>query len=169
MQDHLFPVFSSSNRVSRIVLHRTGRFQRMASVCSSRPMWSAPVVSTHLSLCDGFLRIVGNMVKFSVFRRWPILTVQNYRGLIGPARQFGIGMMYNPILYWLLVGAVLPVPFYLLGRRYPNSWLQYVNIPVLFTGAVYMPPATGINYSSWFLFGFIFRKPSITFALDWRN
>lgn len=49
------------------------------------------------------------------------------------------------------------MPFWLLGRRYPNSWLKYVNIPVLLTGPSFMPPATGINYSSWFLFGFIFR------------
>lgn len=92
-----------------------------------------------------------------------------FRGLIGPARQFAVGMMYNPILYWLLIGLVLPIPFYFLGKRYPNSWLQYVNIPVIFAGAVYMPPATGINYSSWFLFGFIFRKPLISGVANFRS
>jgi hypothetical protein len=88
------------------------------------------------------------------------------RGLIGPARQFGIGMTYNPILWAILGGALLPIPFWLLGRKYPNSWLKYVNIPVLLTGATYMPPATGINYSSWFLFGFIFRTSLPIPALD---
>ncbi len=75
-------------------------------------------------------------------------------------------MTYNPILWAILGGALLPIPFWLLGRKYPNSWLKYVNIPVLLTGATYMPPATGINYSSWFLFGFIFRTSLPIPALD---
>ncbi|GAA6022043.1 hypothetical protein JCM10207_001028 [Rhodosporidiobolus poonsookiae] len=79
-------------------------------------------------------------------------------GLIGPARIFSIGRMYNPILYWLLAGAVLPVFTWLLTRRFPKStWLPYVSVPVALSGAVYMPPATGINYSAWFLVGFIFQ------------
>ncbi|GAA5828625.1 hypothetical protein JCM11251_000877 [Rhodosporidiobolus azoricus] len=79
-------------------------------------------------------------------------------GLIGPARQFAIGDMYNPILYWLLAGAVLPVLTWLLARRFPHSsWIPYINVPVALTGAVFMPPATGINFSSWFLVGFIFQ------------
>lgn len=73
-------------------------------------------------------------------------------------------MVYNPILWWLLVGAVLPIPFWLLNLKYPKSWLKYVNIPVLLAGATYMPPASGINYSSWFLLGFIFRA-----FLPWRR
>lgn len=79
------------------------------------------------------------------------------RGLIGPARQFSIGKLYNPVLYWLLVGAVLPVPFWFLSRRYPNSWLKYVNIPVLLTGAEFLPPATGINFTSWIAFAAVFQ------------
>lgn len=83
------------------------------------------------------------------------------RGLIGPARQFSIGKLYNPVLYWLLVGAVLPVPFWFLSRRYPNSWLKYVNIPVLLTGAEFLPPATGINFTSWIAFAAVFRTLSM--------
>ncbi|KAL8279558.1 hypothetical protein RQP46_008120 [Phenoliferia psychrophenolica] len=78
-------------------------------------------------------------------------------GLVGPARQFGHGMMYNPILWSMGIGAVLPFPFWYLSRRYPNHWVSKVNIPVLLTGATFMPPATGINYSSWILVGFIFQ------------
>lgn len=44
-----------------------------------------------------------------------------------------------------------------LTKRYPNTWVAYINVPVALTGAIFMPPATGINFSSWFLFGFIFR------------
>ncbi|KAH8922321.1 OPT-domain-containing protein [Atractiella rhizophila] len=78
-------------------------------------------------------------------------------GLIGPARQFGKGALYNSQLYFLLVGVFLPIPFYFASKRWPNSWVKYVNIPVSLVGASYIPPATGINYSSWFLVGFIFQ------------
>lgn len=83
-----------------------------------------------------------------------------HRGLVGPARQFSSGGTYSALPYLLVFGALLPIPFWLLGRRYPNSWIKYVNIPVMIGGATYMPPATGINYSSWFVVGFIFRSSS---------
>ncbi|ORY88573.1 OPT oligopeptide transporter [Leucosporidium creatinivorum] len=78
-------------------------------------------------------------------------------GLVGPARQFGIGHLYNPILWWLLAGAIAPVVSWALTKRYPNTWVEYINVPVALTGAIFMPPATGINFSSWFLFGFVFQ------------
>ncbi|GAA5917002.1 hypothetical protein JCM6882_001299 [Rhodosporidiobolus microsporus] len=99
-------------------------------------------------------------------RQEALLTCPNVRvmysssvvwGLIGPARQFAPGKMYNPILYWLLAGAILPILTWLLARRYPNSWVSHINVPVALAGAVFMPPATGINFSSWFLVGFIFQ------------
>ncbi|GAA5877802.1 hypothetical protein JCM16303_000242 [Sporobolomyces ruberrimus] len=78
-------------------------------------------------------------------------------GLIGPARQFSPGQMYHPILYWLLAGAALPVLTWTLARRFPKTILRSVNVPVALTGAILMPPATGINFSSWFLVGFVFQ------------
>jgi len=78
-------------------------------------------------------------------------------GGVGPKRLFSPGGMYNPLLWGFLVGAVLPVPFYLLARRYPLSLWRYVNIPVFFAGVGAMPPASGINYSSWIMAGFTFQ------------
>ncbi|BGP43973.1 hypothetical protein JCM10450v2_008189 [Rhodotorula kratochvilovae] len=78
-------------------------------------------------------------------------------GLVGPERQFNIGDYYNPILYWMLGGAVVPVFTWLASRRWRGSWIENVNIPVALAGIGLMPPATGINYSSWFLVGFIFQ------------
>jgi len=78
-------------------------------------------------------------------------------GLIGPARMFGIGQMYNPLMWSLLAGAILPVPFWFLTRRWPDSWVRHINVPIMLAGLVWIPPATGINYSSWFLVGFIFQ------------
>ncbi|KAF8161465.1 OPT oligopeptide transporter protein-domain-containing protein [Crassisporium funariophilum] len=78
-------------------------------------------------------------------------------GLIGPTRQFGTGSIYHPHLYAIIIGAFLPLPFYLYQRRYPNSWVRYVSTPVILTGVSAIPPATGINYSSWFLVGMVFQ------------
>lgn len=74
-------------------------------------------------------------------------------------------MMYSPILWSMGIGAVLPFPFWYLSRKYPQHWVSKVNIPVLLTGATFMPPATGINYSSWILVGFIFRPPCSRLSL----
>lgn len=65
--------------------------------------------------------------------------------------------MYSPQLYALLIGAFLPIPFYLWQRRFPKTRLKYINLPIMLNGCQYIPPATGINYSSWFLVAFIFQ------------
>ncbi|KAK0547256.1 hypothetical protein OC846_003273 [Tilletia horrida] len=78
-------------------------------------------------------------------------------GLIGPKLNFSQGQMYNNMLWFFLIGAVVPIPTYFLAKRYPRSFLRYVNWPVIFTATGFIPPATGINYSSWFLFGLIFQ------------
>jgi len=86
------------------------------------------------------------------------IAIGGRRGLIGPTRQFGTGTVYYGHLWALLVGALLPVPFWWWQRRFPNSRLKYISIPVFLNGPTFIPPATGINYSSWFLVGFIFRE-----------
>jgi len=78
-------------------------------------------------------------------------------GLIGPARQFGKGNVYHPELYALAIGAVLPIPFWWWQRKHPKSFMKYINIPVFLNGPTFIPPATGINYSSWFGVGMIFQ------------
>jgi OPT family small oligopeptide transporter len=78
-------------------------------------------------------------------------------GGVGPARLFSPGSMYHPLLYFFLIGAILPVPFYFLARRYPLSFWRYVNIPVFFSGVGILLPATGMNYASWAITGFIFN------------
>ena len=79
------------------------------------------------------------------------------RGLIGPSRQFGAGSIYHPQLYAIIIGMFLPFPFWLWKRRYPQSWIRWVNIPVVISGLSAIPPVTGINYSSWFLVRFVFQ------------
>ena len=87
----------------------------------------------------------------------PFATAALLWGGIGPARLFSPGAMYNPLLYFFLIGAFLPIPFYFLARRYPLSAWRYVNVPVIFAGISMLPPATGINYSAWFCVGAVFQ------------
>ena len=78
-------------------------------------------------------------------------------GGVGPQRIFSVGARYNSFLWFFFLGAVLPIPFYYLARRFPLSYWRYINIPVFFGGLSAMPPASGINYSSWLLVGFFFQ------------
>ena len=78
-------------------------------------------------------------------------------GGVGPKRLFSSGALYHPLLYFFLIGALLPIPFYYLARRFPTSFWRYVNVPVMMGTLEVIPPASGINLSSWFVFGAIFQ------------
>ncbi|KAH9955913.1 OPT oligopeptide transporter protein-domain-containing protein [Russula dissimulans] len=72
-------------------------------------------------------------------------------GGIGPKRLFSPGALYYPMLWGFLIGAVLPIPFYLLARRYPRSFWRYVNIPLALFAPLNVPSLSGPNYASWIL------------------
>ncbi|TFK24480.1 OPT oligopeptide transporter [Coprinopsis marcescibilis] len=78
-------------------------------------------------------------------------------GVIGPARQFSYGQVYYALVFFFLGGFVTPIIGYFLTKRWPNSWLRYVNFPVIYSGTGYMPPATASNYVPWAIVGFIFQ------------
>ncbi|KAF7306551.1 OPT oligopeptide transporter [Mycena indigotica] len=78
-------------------------------------------------------------------------------GGIGPERLFSSGGMYNALLYGFLFGALAPIPFYYLARRYPLSFWRYINIPVFCGGVAAIPAASAYNYAAWGLTGFIFN------------
>lgn len=65
------------------------------------------------------------------------------------------------------VGAVAPIPFYYLARRSPLSYWRYINVPVFFAGVSGIPPASGINYASWGIVGFIFNYFVRRFHFRW--
>ncbi|KAG0013579.1 hypothetical protein BGZ81_000951 [Podila clonocystis] len=80
-------------------------------------------------------------------------------GAIGPARAFGNkdGALYAPVQWGFLVGAVLPLIFWLLARKFPNvGWLKLVHWPVLLAATSYMPPYLPYMYSNGLFVGFIF-------------
>lgn len=80
------------------------------------------------------------------------------RGGIGVQRIFGTGALYHPLLWALLVGAFLPVPFWWLGRKYPKKFYKAVNWTVILNSITAIPPANGSNYAGFFIAGFVFRE-----------
>jgi hypothetical protein len=74
---------------------------------------------------------------------------------------------YYPLIFFFLIGALAPIPFYFLARKYPRSLWRYVNMPVFFNGVAFIPPANGINYASWFAVGFIFQWFMRRFHFRW--
>lgn len=77
-------------------------------------------------------------------------------GAIGPRHYFTNGIGYSSLLYFFIIGAVLPIPVYFLKRRYPNSLWRRVHIPLFLGGLNYLPPATGTSYGSWAVVGLTF-------------
>lgn len=65
--------------------------------------------------------------------------------------MFGPDTQYYIVLWALVIGFVLPVPFWLLYKKYPNVGFQYVNIPMILNGLTLMP---GPN-TSWITLSFV--------------
>lgn len=61
-------------------------------------------------------------------------------GAIGPRRIYGDTGIYHPLEWGFLVGALLPIPFYLLTKRFPGSWVRYIHVPLLLNGVLYYCP-----------------------------
>lgn len=79
-------------------------------------------------------------------------------GLIGPKRMFGSLGIYKAVNWFFLLGALAPVPFWVAHKLFPKTkWLLYINTPILIGATGIMPPATAVNYTSWFVVGFIFN------------
>ncbi|CAF1118335.1 unnamed protein product [Didymodactylos carnosus] len=78
--------------------------------------------------------------------------------LIDPRKMFGKDTIYAYMLWFLAIGAILPIFFWLLNKLYPNSkWLNYVHIPIMFSQLfliIYIP--IGL-FPSWFIVGFLFH------------
>ncbi|KAJ5114261.1 hypothetical protein NUU61_000020 [Penicillium alfredii] len=77
-------------------------------------------------------------------------------GAVGPRRYFSNHVGYLALLYFFIIGAILPIPVYFLSRRYPDSSWRRVHIPLFIGGLKHLPPATGMNYGSWAVVGLAF-------------
>ncbi|KAJ6605339.1 small oligopeptide transporter [Mycena vulgaris] len=120
-----------------------------------RPMFWSQVVAT----------IIAGTVQLGV-QAWMFTNIDNIcapdqrDGFICPSTEvFGTASIIwgiQALVFFFLVGAAAPLITWILNKRYPNSFLKYVN-PVIFNGTGLIPPATAINYVPWAGVGFIFQ------------
>ncbi|KAG0274032.1 hypothetical protein BGZ96_004556, partial [Linnemannia gamsii] len=89
-------------------------------------------------------------------------------GVVSPDLMFGPTSMYNAINYFFLIGFVLPIPFYYIKKFYPNSWLEFVHIPVLLNATGMMPPAQAFQYTNWLALGFAFQFFARRYRSEWH-
>jgi OPT family oligopeptide transporter len=78
-------------------------------------------------------------------------------GAVGPRKFFAPGASYRALLWFFLLGFLLPVAVYGLRRAFPRAkWLRRVHVPLFLGGMGYIPPASGTNYGAWVIVGLIF-------------
>ncbi|CAI9088189.1 OLC1v1022448C1 [Oldenlandia corymbosa var. corymbosa] len=79
-------------------------------------------------------------------------------GVIGPQKMFTKEGVYPQLNYFFLLGAVAPIPFWLLSRKYPEKkWLALINMPILLGATSNMPPARSIDFIMYGSVGIFFN------------
>jgi OPT family small oligopeptide transporter len=78
-------------------------------------------------------------------------------GVVGPARFFGPGALYRPLIWAFLIGTLAPIGLWLLARNNRKSILRKVNLAVVFGSLSWIPPATGLNFSVWAIVCYVFN------------
>ncbi|GMM36244.1 hypothetical protein DASC09_035690 [Saccharomycopsis crataegensis] len=78
-------------------------------------------------------------------------------GVIGPQKLFSQGQLYYGLMFFFIIGMILPFVNWLILRKWPNSPVKWLNWPVFFSGTGYIPPASPYNYGTWCMVGLIFN------------
>ncbi|XP_037491243.1 oligopeptide transporter 1 [Jatropha curcas] len=79
-------------------------------------------------------------------------------GVIGPLRMFGKLGVYYKISWFFLIGALAPVPVWLLSRKFPEKkWIKLIHMPIFLSATSGMPPARAVHYWSWGAVGVFFN------------
>jgi OPT family small oligopeptide transporter len=55
-------------------------------------------------------------------------TASIFWGVIGPQRLFSSGQLYHAVMVFFIIGAVSPILGWLAMKRYPNSFIRYMNL-----------------------------------------
>ncbi|KAK6532384.1 hypothetical protein TWF281_006573 [Arthrobotrys megalospora] len=71
-------------------------------------------------------------------------------GVVGPSRFFGTGELYHPLVWAFGLGLIAPIIVWAYGR-YTGINVKRVSLPVVFGSLSWIPPATGLNFSTWCL------------------
>ncbi|PVF97003.1 OPT-domain-containing protein [Serendipita vermifera] len=62
-------------------------------------------------------------------------------GTLGPARMYGRNGPYFVLIFGFVIGAVLPIPFYYLAKRWPeNKIIRSIHIPIILSGPLNYAP-----------------------------
>ena len=96
-----------------------------------------------------------NAINYETF-----VTAGTIWGAIGPARMFGPGSVYNPLLLGFPIGLLLPVIPWLANKFYPSKLWHYINFPILFSNlgltgrdnAVIVMPFIVATIFQWYLY-----------------
>lgn len=60
-------------------------------------------------------------------------------GGVGPVAMFGPGTQYSIILWSFLIGFLIPIPCWLLHKRYPKVGFNYIHTPMIISGLAIVP------------------------------
>ncbi|KAF5524926.1 Sexual differentiation process protein isp4 [Colletotrichum aenigma] len=78
-------------------------------------------------------------------------------GVIGPRRMFGADSLYHNFNFFWLIGACLPVVFYVMTKVLNLKFARAFHAPVMLGAMGWLPPATPLSFSSWAIVGLIFN------------
>jgi OPT family oligopeptide transporter len=94
--------------------------------------------------------------KFACMGTHTFFTSSIIWGTLGPARMYGTKGIYHPTIYGFLIGALLPIPFYILSRwRYPS--LRHVFVPTFLVGGLFWAPLNLTWVTPALYFGYLFN------------
>lgn len=79
--------------------------------------------------------------------------------------MFGPSTRYYIVLWAFIIGFFLPVPFWLLHKKFPNYHFDKVNMPMILVGLTLLPGAA----SSYFTVSFILVLFSQWYLRRWRR
>ncbi|CEP60871.1 oligopeptide transporter OPT1 LALA0_S02e01530g [Lachancea lanzarotensis] len=72
-----------------------------------------------------------------------------------PHYLFSPGRIYNPLMWFFLIGLLLPLVVFGLQKVFrKNQFLKYVHTPIFFTGPGNIPPSTPYNYTLFWAMSF---------------
>lgn len=87
---------------------------------------SKPIISPVLGLFKSLMRLSSGAY-------YPGPEIAKFK-VIGPQRIFAPGMLYSGVLWFFLLGALLPIPRFLWLRKYPDHWVKKIDIPLIMGG-----------------------------------
>lgn len=71
--------------------------------------------------------------------------------------MFGSGSIYANFNWFWLIGAALPLVFWVLTRKVGLGFARHLNAPIMLGAMAWLPPATPLSFWSWGLFGLLFN------------